>query len=40
MNADRMNTFDVVLICNAFVVLITPARAISTGPNLEDFGTV
>lgn len=40
MNTDLMNSFDVVLICNAFVVPITPVRAVSAGPNLGDFGTM
>lgn len=40
MNTELMNTFDVVLICNTFVVPIIPVRAISTGPNLGDFGTM
>lgn len=40
MNTDMLNTFDVVLICSAFVVPITPVRAIPTGLNLGDFGTM
>lgn len=39
MNTDLMSTFDIVLISNTFVP-ITPVRAISTGPNLGNFGTM
>lgn len=39
MNTDLINTFKVVLICKTFVP-ITPVKAISTGPNLGDFGTM
>lgn len=39
MNTDLMSTFDVVLISDTFVP-ITRLRAILTGPNLGDFGTM
>lgn len=38
MSTDLMSTFDICLISNTFVS-ITPVRAISTGPNLGNFGT-
>ena len=34
MGTELLNTFDVVLIGNAFVVPITPVRAMSSGTNL------
>lgn len=33
VDTELMNTFDVVLICNTFVVPITPVRAMLTGTN-------